>query len=108
MTFAVLGYFISANWTTISTLFYESSLARYETMTGDRGPVTYLVSHDDLLGELQSLAEAQPDILGVEQDKRSNVAKIAFTTAQAPSIESISAMSGVTGMIRRNVPMLCH
>lgn len=108
ISFALLGYFISMHWTTISELFYESSLAKYETMTGDRGPVTYLVQHDGLLDTLQTLAQSSPDILGVEQDKRSNVAKIAFTAADASSIASIEALPGVTGMLRRNVPMICH
>lgn len=41
------GSFVYSSWDTISELFYESSLARYETMTGDRGPATCLVFHDD-------------------------------------------------------------
>ena len=106
--FGVGGYFVYSHWHTISTLFYESSLARYETMTGDRGPATFLVFHNGALQGLQALAAESEDIIGVEQDRRSNVAKIAFTGAEALSIKLVEQLPGVTGMLRRNVPMLCH
>lgn len=106
--FGLGGSFVFSSWDIISNLFYESSLARYETMTGDRGPATYLVFHDDVLDDLELLASVSDDILGVEQDSRSNVAKIAFTGADVLSVESVRQLPGVTSMMRRNVPMMCH
>lgn len=106
--FGLGGSFVFSSWDTISELFYESSLARYETMTGDRGPATYLVFHDNAMDDLQRLAAASDDILGVEQDRRSNVAKVAFTGARVPGIEVVRQLPGVASMMRRNVPMMCH
>lgn len=106
--FGLGASFIFTSWDTISTLFYESSLARYETMTGDRGPATFLVFHDNILQDLQTLAAVTEDILGVEQDPRSNVAKIAFTSSDVSAIETVKQMAGVTSMLRRNMPMMCH
>ena len=95
------------NWDTVNTLIYESSLAKYESMTGERGPATYLVFHDDFAA-LQSLASEHEDILGVEQDEGSNVAKMAFLSAKSPLIEQVGNLPSVSSMVNRNVPMLCH
>jgi len=38
----------------------------------------------------------------------STVAKIAFTSIESASIEIIRQLPGVTGMVNRNVPMICH
>lgn len=95
------------NWKFISTLFYETNLARYEVMAGERGPTTYLVFHKNL-GDLQNLADANEDILGVEQSDFSSVAKMAFRSAQSPLIETVRQHPSVMNMVNRNVPMLCH
>jgi len=77
-------------------------------MAEEIGPVTYLVMHDGILDQLQIFADADPEILGVEQHKWSSAAKIAFTSASSISIESVGKLAGVNQMVRRNVPMLCH
>lgn len=91
----------------IGAVFHEASLARYEIMAGERGPVTYLVFHDDYT-RLQMLASDSDEILGVEQSAGSNVAKIAFVSAQSPAINLVASQSFTGEMMRRNVPMICH
>ncbi len=95
------------HWGTISALFYETHLAKYEVMTGDRGPTTYLVFHKNLEA-LKALANEHDDILGVEQSEFSSVAKMAFQSAQSPLIKVVSEHPSVTNMVNRNVPMICH
>ena len=104
---STLATILVRHWDTVNTLIYESSLVKYEVMSGERGPTTYLVFHNDF-SVLQELADENDDILGVEQDERSNVAKIAFISAKSPFIEEVRNLAVVTGMINRNVPMLCH
>ncbi len=69
------------NWDTVNSLIYESSLAKYQAMTGERGPTTYLIFHNEMAA-LQSMARDHQGILGVEQDDGSNVAKMAFLSAK--------------------------
>ncbi len=88
-------------------LIYESSLAKYESMTGERGPMTYLIFHNDIVA-LQAMADKHDGILGVEQHTSSNVAKMAFASAKSPLIEQIRQLAEVSDMIKRNVPMICH
>jgi len=95
------------HWDLVNTLVYESSLVKYEVMSGERGPTTYLVFHTDFT-VLQAMADRHDEILGVEQDDRSNVAKIAFTSAKSPLIDEVRQLAVVSDMINRNVPMLCH
>ena len=104
---STLATILFRHWDTVNTLIYESSLVKYEVMTGERGPTTYLVFHNDF-SVLQNMADRHEGILGVEQDERSNVAKIAFTSAKSPLIDEIRNLVVVSGMINRNVPMLCH
>jgi len=92
----------------ILAVFVESHLNKYQVMAEEIGPVTYLVMHDGILDQLQTFADADPEILGVEQHKWSSAAKIAFTSASSISIESVGKLAGVNQMVRRNVPMLCH
>jgi len=95
------------NWDTVNTLIYESSLAKYETMTGERGPTTYLIFHDNFAA-LQNMADNNEGILGVEQHEGSNVAKMAFVSAKSTLIDDVRQLASVSSMINRNVPMLCH
>jgi len=95
------------HWDTVNTLIYESSLAKYESMTGERGPMTYLIFHNDLVA-LQAMADKHEGILGVEQHTSSNVAKMAFASAKSPLIEQVRHLTVVSDMIKRNVPMICH
>jgi len=104
---AYLATLLIVNWETANTLIYESSLAKFEVMSGQRGPTTYLIFHTDFAA-LQSMANLHEGILGVEQHEGSTVAKMAFQTAESPLIETVGEMPVVSGMINRNVPMLCH
>lgn len=92
----------------ILTVFVESHLNKYQVMTEEIGPVTYLVMHEGILDQLQQVSDSDPEILGVEQHKWSSAAKIAFVSASSTSIDAIGKLTGVNEMIRRNVPMLCH
>jgi len=102
-----LATVLVTHWDTINALVYESSLAKFEVMSGQRGPTTYLIFHDDF-SALQSMADTHEGILGVEQHVGSTVAKMAFVTAQSPLIEEVNQLAAVSSMINRNVPMLCH
>lgn len=104
---AYLATILVVHWDTVNTLIYESSLAKYEVMTGQRGPTTYLVFHNDLAA-LQNFANAHDDVLGVEQHLGSNVAKMAFVSAKSTLIQEVSQLAAVSDIISRNVPMLCH
>jgi len=104
---STLATILFKNWDTVNTLIYESSLAKYETMTGERGPTTYLIFHDDF-SALETMANQHEGILGVEQHEGSNVAKMAFTSAKSPLIDEVLQLASVSSMINRNVPMLCH
>jgi len=95
------------HWDTVNLLIYESSLAKYEIMTGERGATSYLIFHNDFI-VLQAMANTHEGILGVEQHKGSNVAKMAFVSAKSPLVEEVRQLDVVSNMIRRNVPMLCH
>lgn len=95
------------HWNTVNALIYESSLAKYEIMTGERGPTTYLIFHNDFAA-LETMAHSNDDILGVEQHQGSNVAKMAFISAQSPLIDDVRKLAAVSSMVSRNVPMLCH
>jgi len=99
---------LTLNWDKAFALFLESHQKKYDVMTGQVGPTTFLVLHDGILEQLQAFAKNDPEILGVEQDPLSTVAKIAFTSIESASIEIIRQLPGVTGMVNRNVPMICH
>jgi len=71
---AYLSTILVVHWDIVNALIYESSLAKYEIMSGQRGPVTYLVFNNDFV-VLQHFADAHDGVLGVEQHLGSNVAK---------------------------------
>jgi len=104
---AYLTTILIVRWDTVNALLYESSLVRYEVMSAQRGPVTYLVFHSDF-STLESLAASEPEILGVEQHAGSNVAKMAFISANSLLIERVNTLPEVSEMLERNVAMLCH
>jgi len=106
-SFGYLSILLIKNWDTNNILIYESSLAKYEVMTGEQGPTTYLIFHNDFAA-LQQMAAANEGILGVEQHVASNVAKMAFVDAKSPLISEVRRLASVSNMINRNVPMLCH
>jgi hypothetical protein len=102
-----LASFIVSNWSTVNTLFYEASLAKYETMAGARGPTTFLITHSDFPA-LQRMAGAHTGILSVEQDEGSTVAKMVFRSAQSELVQKVRSLPSVTGMINRHSPLICH
>ena len=105
--FAYLSTILVVHWDIVNTLIFESSLAKYEIMSGQRGPTTYLICHNDLAA-LQEFANAHDGVLGVEQHIGSNVAKMAFVSAKSSLIQEVGQLAVVSDMINRNVPMLCH
>lgn len=106
-TIGFLTTVLVLHWDTVNALIFESNLAKYEIMSGQRGPATYLVFHSDFAA-LQSMADSSSEILGVEQHLGSNVAKMAFVSVTSPLIQTVAELPEVSDMINRNVPMLCH
>jgi len=104
---STLATILYRHWGTVNALIYESSLAKYEIMSGERGPTTYLIFHTDF-AVLEGMANLHEDILGVEQHEGSNVAKMAFKSAKSPLIDEVQQLAVVSNMINRNVAMLCH
>ncbi len=92
---------------TINTLVYESSQLQQDLLTGELGPVTYLVFNDNF-NKLEQYAELDQEILGVEQALNSNVAKVAFVSGASSSIAKLADLPFVGEMINRDVPMICH
>jgi hypothetical protein len=88
-------------------LWYTANEQRYLVMSGGVGPVTYLVYHDDY-SLLEEAAYTHDDILGVEMYKFPETAAMAFTGADAASIEMIANFPSVRKTVRKRVPMICH
>ena len=88
-------------------LYHQANEAKYLVMSGQAGPVTYLVEHRDL-GMLEALARADDTILGVEQYALPATVAVAFVGAEAPGIARVAALPGTGSMRRRRVPMICH
>lgn len=88
-------------------LWYTANEQRYLVMSGEVGPVTYLVYHDDY-SILENAAYANDDILGVEMYEFPQIAAIAFTRNDAESIPWVGQLPGVRKMLRKQVPMICH
>ena len=91
----------------LTVLFYETALARYEVMSGERGPATFLVFHDDYAA-LEAVTSLHTDILGIEPSEFDNVAKMAFVSVQSPLVTEVANMQGVRHMVNKHIPMLCH
>ena len=88
-------------------LYLEAHETKYLVMTGEAGPVTYLVEHDDL-AEIEALARADASILGAELHALPSSVAVAFVGAGAPGIGAVAALPGTRSMRRRRVPMICH
>lgn len=80
---------------------------RQLVMSGQIGPVTYLLNHDDF-SMMESVAKEHADILGVEMYRFPNTIAIAFSDAATPTINTVRDLPGVERMMRRQIPMLCH
>ena len=101
------GTFLWHNRSLINQLYYEASLERYGVMTGEIGPVTYLVHHQDFR-QLEMITRENEDILGIEIWRNPNIAAMAFTSTDSPLIQKIEKMDIVSRMERRVIPMICH
>ncbi|MBX2883127.1 MAG: hypothetical protein KTR32_24460 [Granulosicoccus sp.] len=101
---AALGWL---NRSLISELFYESSLARYRVASGEAGPATFYVFHNDF-STLERLAQENEDILGVELSEYSGIAAMAFTSLETEAVGLIRNHSVVKNMLQKDIPMLCH
>jgi len=102
-----LGGFAWQHRATINRLWFEASEQRYLTMTGDIGPVTYVVALDDYAAVEQAALDLD-GVLGIEVHEYPSLAAIAFRTADSPAIERIAALDTVTSMTKKFVPMICH
>lgn len=91
----------------ISDLFYESSLTRYRVASGEAGPTTFYVFHDDF-STLERLAQNSDDILGVELSEYSGIAAMAFTSLETEAVSTVRNHPVVKNMLQKDIPMLCH
>lgn len=91
----------------ISELFYQSSLARYGAATGETGPATFYVFHDDF-SALETIAQSNEEILGIELTEFSGVAAMAFVSLDTSAVSTIRDHHSVKNMVQKNIPMLCH
>lgn len=107
MMVGAAGAFGWSNRDLLVDLWYSANEQRYLVMAGEVGPVTYLVYHQDY-AKLEAVAYANKDILGVEMYEFPAVAAMAFTGADAQSIEIVNQLPGVQKMTRKQVPMICH
>lgn len=101
------GHYIWQNWERINELFYTASEQKYRTMTGEAGPVTFLVYHSDF-DALDRFADKQDDVIGVEIFRYPNVSAIAVESDNSDSIVQLGSLAFVDKIERRVVPMLCH
>jgi len=102
-----LGGFAWQNRATINRLWFEAAEQRYLTMTGEVGPVTYVVEIDDYVAVEQAALNLD-GVLGIEVHQYPSLAAIAFKTADSPAIERIAALDSVGSMNKKFVPMICH
>jgi len=96
--FSFLGSFLVTNWSTVNTLYYEASLAKFEAMSGESGPTTYLIAHNDY-SALQAMADKHAGILSVEQNEGSTVARMAFGAGMNALVKEVEQLPAVTSMI---------
>ena len=87
--------------------YLEATERKYLAMTGEIGPVTYLVEHDDV-AVLEALAREDDSILGAEPFAFPSSVAVAFVDADAPGIAAVAALPGTGAMRRRRILMICH
>ena len=107
---AVIGWLGGFAWVhraTIGELWFKASEQKYLTMTGEAGPVTYLVTHTDY-GAIENFAFTHDGVLGVEVYELPNKAAVAFTEAGISSIEVLKNSEFVLAMNQQIIPMMCH
>jgi len=108
--FMAMGWLGSFAWlkrADISDLLLQASQQKYLTMTGEAGPVTYLVQHTGYQ-ELESFSLKHEDVLGVEVYELPDKAAIAFSRADTASINKVRNSPYVLTMKQQVIPMMCH
>lgn len=106
----ILGWLGTFGWqqrVLISELFYQSSLARHGVMSGETGPATFYVFHDDFAA-LETIAQSTDEILGIELTEFSGVAAMAFSSQDIGAVSVVRNHRSVKNMVQKNIPMLCH
>ncbi len=107
---ATVGWLVGVlwvHWPFVSDMWYEASVQRYLTMTGQVGPVTYLVTHDDF-DALQASVASLDGVLGIEVHRHPDRAAIAFQDAGIEAIETVHELPTVSSMQQAYIPMICH
>lgn len=95
------------NRTLITDLFYEASENRYAVMSGEAGPATFYVFHNDFAA-LEKITQSNEDILGIEPSDYSGIAAMAFVTLESSAVTLINEHPSVRNMVQKNIPMICH
>jgi len=104
---AWLGSFAWHQRTLIAELFYQSSLVRYGVASGETGPATYYVFHNNFKA-LEEISQSNDGILGIELTEFSGVAAMAFLSSENDAVSLIRGHEDVKNMVQKNIPMLCH
>jgi len=107
LAFGWLAGLSIAHWPTVSRLWFEASEAKFLAMSGQSGPATWLVVHDDFQA-LERAVLPLDDVLGLEVHRLPDEAAIAFTRADSASVARVAALSMVQRVERRRIPMICH
>jgi len=110
LCFIAIGWLASFTWlnrTEIADMLLQSSQQKYLTMTGEIGPVTYLVQHTGYQ-ELEAFSLKHEDVLGVEVYELPDKAAIAFSRADTQSINKVRNSPYVLAMTQQVIPMMCH
>lgn len=91
----------------ITDLFIEASENRYAVMSGEAGPATFYVFHNDFAA-LEKITQSNDDILGIEPSDYSGIAAMAFVNLESSAVSMIKDHPSVRNMVQRNIPMICH
>ena len=91
----------------ISDLFVEASENRYAVMSGEAGPATFYVFHNDF-DALEKITQSTDDILGIEPSPYSGIAAMAFVNLESSAVSLINDHPSVRNMVQKNIPMICH
>lgn len=105
-----IGWLSSYMWLNrgeIADLWLQASQQKYQTMTGEIGPVTYLVQHNGY-NELESFLSSHDDVLGIEVYELPDKAAIAFKRADSTAIDAVKQSPYVLAMRQQVIPMMCH
>ena len=107
---ALIGWLGGYAWVhkaTIGDLWLKASEQKYLTMTGEAGPVTYLVTHTNYQA-VEAFAVEHDEVLGVEVYELPDKVAVAFTEADSASIDALKQSKFVIAMNQQIIPMMCH